>query len=295
METPAVRRVRGGEVFALGRGELSVMLLITGLLGCFPHYGRAVEALPPASDVTHRMIERAQAVARAEQGPRYMYEKRALTERLDAAGHTLTSEEKIYLVTLIADVPFNRLIKVKGRELSSEELRREDAREQRFRQKFVSPEAKKSAARREGWVTRELLDRYQFEVKERVMLSNRPTLVLTFKPKGGELPSGTVQDKLLNGMAGRLWIDEGDADTVRLVVSLEEPVSFGWLGLLGSLNRCDLCLERQRMPDGVWINAKQELLLHFRKLTAMTRSRVIEESSGFRKVDGNQRASASTP
>ena len=49
-----------------GRGELSVMLLITGLLGCFPHCGRAAEALPGASEVTRRMIERAQAVARPE-------------------------------------------------------------------------------------------------------------------------------------------------------------------------------------------------------------------------------------
>ena len=55
--------------------------------------------------------------------------------------------------------------------------------------RFVSSEATKSAARKEGWVTPELLDRYQFEVKERVILSNRPTLVLTFKPKKGNLPS----------------------------------------------------------------------------------------------------------
>ena len=278
-----------------GRGGLSVMLLITGLLGCFPHCGRAAETLPGASEVTRRMIARAQAMVRSERGPEYNYEKRALTERLDAAGQVLTSEEKTYLVTLIADVPFNRLVKVKGRELSGEELRREEARTEKFRQKFVSPEATRSAARKEGWVTQELLDRYHFEVMERVILSNRPTLVLKFKPKEGNLPSETFKDKLLNGMAGRLWIDEADADTARLIVSLAEPVPVGWLGLLGALNRCDLFLERQRMPDGVWINTKQTLLIQFRKLTATTRSRVTEETSGFRKVDVNQRASSGRP
>ena len=283
------RRVRPG------RGDLSVMLLITGLLSCFPHCGRAGEALPAASEVTRRMIERAQAVARAEQGPQYNYEKRSLSERLDAAGQVLTSEEKTYLVTLIADVPFNRLVKVKGRELSGEELRSEEVREEKFRQKFVSADATKSAARKAGWVTPELLNRYQFEVIGRVILSNRPTLVLTFKPKEGNLSSGTFKDKLLNGMAGRLWIDEADADTTRLIVSLGEPVLLGWLGLLGSLNRCDLSLERQRMPDGVWINVKQTLLIQFRKLTATTRSRVTEESSGFSKVDVNQRAFSAKP
>jgi hypothetical protein len=272
-----------------------VMLLITGLLSCFPHYGHAAEALPGASEVTRRMIARAQAVARAAPGPEYNYEKRALTERLDAAGQVLTSEDKTYLVTLIADVPFNRLVKVKGRELSSEELRREEARAEKFRQNFVSPEATRSAARKAGWVTPELLDRYHFEVMERVTLSNRPTLLLKFKPKKGNLPSESFKDKLLNGMAGRLWIDEADAGTARLIVSLTEPVPVGWLGLLGSLNRCDLSLERQRMPDGVWINTKQTLLIQFRKLTATTRSRVTEETSGFRKVDVNQRAASEKP
>ena len=277
------------------RGDLSVMLLITGLLGCFPHCGRAAEALPGASEVTRRMIARAQAVARAEQRPQYTYEKRSLRERLDADGQVLKSEEKTYLVTLIGGVPFNRLVRIKGRELSSEELRSEEAREEKFRQKFISPAATKSAARKAGWVTAELLGRYQFEVMERVILSNRPTLVLTFKPKEGNLPPGTFLDKLLNGMSGRLWIDEGDADTARLIVSLGDPVALGWFGLLGSLNRCDLSLERQRMPDGVWINTKQGLVIHSRKLTTTTRSRITEVSSGFRKVDVNQRASSAKP
>jgi hypothetical protein len=37
-------------------------------------------------------------------------------------------------------------------------------------------------------------------------------------------------------------------------VSLAEPVFLGWFGLLGSLTQCDLALERQRMPDGAWID-----------------------------------------
>ncbi len=278
-----------------GWGVLPVMLLITGLLTCFPHCGRAAEALPGASEVTQRMIERAQAVARVEQGPQYTYEKRALTERLDATGQVLKSEEKTYQVTLIADVPFNRLVKIKGRELSGEELRGEDAREEKFRQRFLAPEAKNSTTRKEGWVTPELMGRFAFEVKERVMLNNRPTLVLAFKPKEGNLPAGGFRDKLLNGMTGRLWIDEGGADTARLVVTLGEPVSVGWFGWLGSLSRCDLSLERRRMPDGVWINAKQALAIQFRKLTSTLRVRVTEESSGFRKADVSQRASSATP
>jgi hypothetical protein len=133
-------------------------------------------------------------------------------------------------------------------------------------------------------VTPELLDRYQFVVEKRVVLSNRPTLVLTFKPKEGNLPSGTVQDRVLNRMAGRLWIDEADADTARVEASLVEPISLGWFGFLGSLSRCDLSLERRRMPDGVWTNTKQALLIHCRKLTATMRFRTTEVCSGFQRM-----------
>jgi len=144
------------------------------------------------------------------------------------------------------------------------------------------------AARKEGLVTPELLGRYQFAVEKRVILSNRPTLVLTFKPKEGSLPSGTVQDKLLNRMAGRLWIDEEDADTARVEAGLVEQLSLGWFGFLGSLSRCDLSLERQRMPDGVWTNTKQALLIHCRKLTATVRFRATEGCSGFQKVEAKR-------
>jgi len=265
-------------------GELSVMLLITGLLRCAPQPVCAGEVLPKPSEVTQRMVERSQTLAQVDQGPQYTYVKRSLLERLDAAGQSLKSEEKFYQVTLIGGFPFKRLVKIQGRELSSEELRREDAKEEKFRQRFVSADPKKLVARKEGMVTPELLDRYQFVVEKRVVLSNRPTLVLTFEPKDGNLPSRTVQDKLLNRMRGRLWIDEGDADIAKLEVSLVEPIFLGWFGLLGSLNQCDLSLERQRMPDGVWINAKQALHIQCRKLTATMRFRTTEESSGFKKV-----------
>jgi hypothetical protein len=191
-------------------------------------------------------------------------------------------------VTLIAGLPFNRLVRIQDRELSNEESSIEDAREARFRRKFINADAKNMAAQREGLLTPELLGRYQFVVEKRVALSNRPTLVLKFKPKEGTLPSNSVTDKFLNRMAGRVWIDEAEADTARIEVSLVEPVSLGFLGWLGSLNQCEMSLQRQRMPDGMWINTKQSLLIQCRKLTANLRYRTTEVGSGFQKVEAKR-------
>jgi hypothetical protein len=255
-----------------------------GLLACCWDGRARAGSLPDAAIVTRRVIERAQPVATAAQGPRYTYESRSVLERLDADGRATTSEAKGYQVTLVAGLPLSRLIRTQGRDLSAEELRQEEAREEKFRQRFVSADAKQLAARKQGLITPDLLDRYQFAVKERVVLSNRTTLVLTFQPKAEDLPAEAIQDKLLNRMAGTLWIEEEDAETARMAVRLEEPISLGWFGLLGSLNQCDISLERRRMPDGVWTNTRQVWFIQCRKLIATVRFRTTEDCRGFRKV-----------
>ncbi len=266
-----------------GAGFLAV-LLVAALLGSLPGRAGATESLPAASEVTRRMIAHAQAVAQAEQEPQYTYEKRSRFERLNAAWKPVSSEEKIYHVTVICGLPLNRLVKVQGQELSAEELKREDAREEKFRQRLVSTDRKKLVAEKEALVTPELLGRYDFTVKERVALSNRTTLVLTFKPKSGDLPAESFQEKLLSQMAGTLWVDEADADIARVEVGMQEPVSLGWLGWLGSLSRCDLTLQRERMPDGVWVNRKMDLLIQCRKVVATQRFHIKEDSWGFKRV-----------
>jgi hypothetical protein len=264
-----------------------MVLFIVGALSCFPVpvLCQAAENLPAASDVTRRMVDRAQAIARDEQGPRYTYENRSRLAHLDAGGQTIKSEEKIYQVTQIAGFPFSRLVRIQGRELSSDELKREEQKEERFRRKFTSVNATNMVARKEAWVTPQLLDRYDFVVKERVTLDNRSTLVLTFSPRKGKLPERAIHDKLLNRMAGTVWIDEEDAEAAKLSVNLTETVSLGWFGVLGSLSQCEFSLERKRMPEGVWINAHQALRIQCRKLASAIRFRSTEESSSFKNVE----------
>jgi len=109
--------------------------------------------------------------------------------------------------------------------------------------------------------------------------------VLTFEPRAGELPVQGTQDRLLNRLAGKLWVDEEDADAVKVSVSLVETLSMGWFGILGSLSKCELTLERLRMPDGVWANARQTLELQVRKLASTKRFRMTEMSGGYRRVE----------
>ncbi len=260
------------------------MFLIAGLPG-FRDCSRAAEKPAEASQTTQRLLERSKAVAQAESAPRYSYEKRSVLQHLNAAGKPEKSEEKIYEVTLVAGYPLNRLVKIQGREVTPEESKKEQLKEEAFWKKLSSSDAKKKAGRKEAWVTPELLGRYEFAVQRTIVVSNRPTTVLTFKPRQGKLPCKTFGDKLLNRLEGTLWIDQTEAEVAKLSVHLTESLSVGWFGVLGSLSRCDLSLERQRMPDGTWINAAEALQIQFRKVTATTRLRYTEESSGFKKLE----------
>ena len=62
-----------------------------------------------------------------------------------------------------------------------------------------------------------------------------------------------------------------------------EGISLGWFGMVGSLKQCDFSLENQRVADGVWLKAKQTILIAGRKVVSALRYRSTEEEYGFRK------------
>jgi hypothetical protein len=274
MKPPIARMVR----------QLAMTVLL-GPLFSLPPPGQCdpVRGLPDAADVMRRVMEHVQAVA-AKDGPQYTYQSCKVLERLKGSGEIVESEERDYRVNLIAGYPIHHLTRIQGQSLSPEELKQEGQKEIRFRQKFTSLNMEKLAAHRTTWLTSNLLARYEFTVTGRITISNRPTLVVVFRPKAGDLPVVDVQDRLLNLLAGTVWIDEQDADAVKLSVGLADTLSLGWFGILGSLSECNLTLERLRLPDGVWVISKQTLQLQLRKLASTKRYRITEESSGYQRV-----------
>lgn len=241
----------------------------------------ASETLPAATEVTRRMVERAQQIA--GQSQQYAYDKKTLIEELDSQGGVVKSTVKVHRVKLIAGLPFSRLVQIQGRELSEEELKKENRREEEFRQKTTSIDMKKMAERKEAWLTPQLIDKFEFVMRDRKVFNGRPALLLDFTPKSGNMNTKTIQDKILSQMAGSVWVDEAEAETAKFSVGLQKPVSIGWLGMLGSLSQCNLEVERIRTPDGVWINGNQRMHLSGRKLFSPLRLRITEESSGFSK------------
>jgi hypothetical protein len=241
------------------------------------------ERLPEASTVMQKVLERAEDVARSGEAGKYCYEKRSVKEELDAAGKATKTNEEMYEVVPIGGMPFSRLVKVQNRELTPEEIEAQDRKEREFRQKLAGREPSRLARKHAIKLSQDLVQRYEFNVERRESFENRPMLVLSFHPKANHGAEKSVEDKLLDRLAGTLWVDEKEAEVAQLHVSPEEALGIGWLGMIATIRQFDLTIERQRLPDGVWVNKEQTLVLRGRKLLSPMRIRTLEESFNFRK------------
>ena len=238
-------------------------------------------SLPMASEVMARVVQRAGDSCRELEANKYAFEKCSINEELDASGKPTKTEEKTYEIIPIQGVPFSRLVKIENRKLTEEEIRVQNRRETEFRQRLAHKDG--DSGGKKNWLDNRVVDRFDFKVEGRDTFQGRPVLILSFRPKASRGPARTIEDKVLNRLAGTLWIDEQEAEITRLNVGLTEDLSLGLFGTIGSLKQFDLKLDRERLADGVWVTQKQAVVMSGRKLFSSIAHRVLEESSNFRK------------
>ncbi len=259
---------------------LLILLLLDAGSGSRMHGGAPLTA----DEVMKKAVERAQQAKVQKERPAYTYKKATITEELDVAGKVKERKEKLYEVVVDSGLTYLRLVNVNGKNLSPEELKKQEERELRDREKLAQRKTSKGGDDREHFLTRELIAKYDFAVADRKTINGRPAYVLTFQPKPG-VPLKQVADRLLNQVAGKLWIDEQEFEIARIEIHLQSEVTL-WGGMLASLKRFNFTLGRNRLEDGVWFNTWSKGDFEGRKLLDAARIRTQSESTGFRRVDG---------
>jgi hypothetical protein len=259
--------------------------LATGIcvLAVLPGNALAEENLPEASSVIQRVLRRAEEADQAREESKYAYQKRSVSEELDDSGKPVKKTEKVFQVTPIEGVPFSRLIRIQNRDLTEEERELQDRKEEAFRRRIAE---KRSHARHgidEDAINSDLVERYDFKVEKRDWVNKRAVLVLSFHPKKDRTAEKTVEDRVLNRLAGQVWVDEEEAEVLQVRVGLTEDFSIGLFGMICSIKQCDVKIERQRLPDDVWVKKSFAVLLGGRKLLSSIRYRSLEEFYNFKK------------
>ena len=241
----------------------------------------AAALLPSGDQVIRRMMDRSAALAAATNAPAWAYDKRMLVEKLDGDARVEERTEKLYRVRIIRGVPFSRLVGLSGRDLTEAELRRENEREASFQKQLSGRDPKKAVRQREAFITKDMIDRFEYKVLRRETVRGRQTLLVSFEPRPGR-DGGSFQDRLLSRLAGMFWVDEEMGDVARLQVRLTEGFSMGWLGVLGSIKECRMNLESKPMPDGTWLPEKTTMAISARMFLSSVRFRMEETSSNFK-------------
>jgi hypothetical protein len=227
-----------------------------------------------------KLLERSTALAAATNAPAWAYDKRTVMEKLGGDAKVEERTEKLYRVQIINGVPFSRLVQVAGRDLNEAELKKQNQREAAFQKQLSGRDPKKAVSQRESFVTKEIIERYDYKTLRREAVQGRQTVVVSFEPKSGK-DSGSIQDRLFNRMEGMLWVDETTGDVARLEVHLTKGFSLGVMGVLGSIKECRMNLESKPMTDGTWLPEKTVFSMSARMFLSNVRFQSEETSSNF--------------
>lgn len=245
--------------------------------------GRAAEAsLPDVHELLGRMVERARAVGSETNLLVHHFTKTSWYEKLDAAGSVTSVKEKRYDVVLFRGLPHNRLVSVDGQPLNGEESEKRTEGERKVRNRFSASGSARGDESVSALINEDLAARFDFQVERREVLSGRPSLVVTFRPKAGPLPVNRLADRVINLLHGTIWVDEAEAEVARAQVRTEGTLRL-WGGFLGSVEQVEFEVGRARAPAGAWYNQHGLFTVRGRKLWETIHFRARELATDLRQ------------
>lgn len=133
--------------------------------------------------------------------------------------------------------------------------------------------------RREFPVTAELIRKFEFTWQGKADVEGRSCFVLTFKPRPKLEDSGLV-DKVVNHLAGTVWVDAEEYEIAKLDVKLQSPVGF-FGGFVGSLSKLHLTALKRKVAPNFWSNSSVFIEMKGRKVLSGFHFRAWEQASDF--------------
>ena len=108
---------------------------------------------------------------------------------------------------------------------------------------------------------------------EEATVAGQPAWVIAFEPTGGDLPVRRRVDRVLNKIAGKLWINMKDYEISRAEAHLTERVRMVG-GLVASINDFALKLEQRPLDATTWVPAHMDLYIDGRIMLTSLHQRI---------------------
>ena len=124
--------------------------------------------------------------------------------------------------------------------------------------------------------------RFDFKLVGREQTNGVSLLIVDFAPKKTKLPEKGIQDRILNRMAGRVWVDEREYAIQRCAVSLTESINIVG-GIVGEAKKFNYAFERERTEDGLWYIRESSWHLEGRQVVVYREADCREKRTEVRK------------
>ncbi len=258
-----------------------LVLFAVTLASSFPLSAQSRNA-PALNDLLHNIVARAQQDDLAEQAGHELVADELLTvDELKDDGSI--KEHSVYIrhPVVIGGRVFMRTLSRNGQPLTGKYLAKEKDRESKFRDALANNKA--TATRRDQdenlKIDRDLFSRFLISIEGEEAVNGRPAWILQFHPKAGDKPERSRAERVVNHMAGKLWVDQQDYEIVRVNMALTEPITF--YGVVANIRSLHFELEQIR-KYGLWLPRYTDLQLEGRAILTSLHQHAHSEFSNFR-------------
>lgn len=197
----------------------------------------------------------------------YTFVERRTEQRLDGNGRVTSESVKVYEVSpgLPGEDRYRRLIEEDGKPVAAAKLAQQDrdrrkkaeayARDMADRAKYQKAVREYDTARRKySAAVEEIFRIYDIRMVRRESIDGHDTILATLTPNG--TAPQTDDGKVMRHFKARAWINEADAELVRVEIEAIDTLSFG-LGLLARVDKgTTATYQRRRVNDEAWLPAQ---------------------------------------
>ncbi len=263
-------------------GLAALLALLPGSL-----HAQNKQDLPSPEEIIPKAVERARWADAQKPEGKFTFTQSAVIEKLDDGGAVKEREERLYQAFPLEGAPYYKLIQRNGQSLSGKWLKQEQERERKFRQRLAESKRKRDKDRIKDdddvAFNEELVSKYRFEIAGQEPINGRPAFLLTFEPKSKDMPVRRRMDRVLNKLAGKLWLDQESYEISKVEAHLTEKTKIGW-GILGSVQKVEFSLEQTRVDEDIWLPSRFDLYIDARLLFSSLHQRQKVLWGDFRKI-----------
>ena len=256
---------------------------LVGLFLLLSPLASQAEQTPAADEVIRRAVEQAKRADEQDIEARYAFRQQIVTEKLDGKGNVKTRELRLYEVIPIEGLQYRRLLEKDEKPLAGEDVKKEQEREKKFRAEIAEIKQRRKQNPDRVLFNEELVSRYRWELAGEEVVNNRPAFVLTFAPRSKDLPAKRRMDRVLNKLAGKLWVDKAEYEPVKAEARLLERVTM-WGGLIASISEFTLTFEQTKVDEGAWLPSRMSQYIKGRFFFNSIHQRSQQQASDFQKA-----------